>query len=149
MIENSIIESDIQFIPNTKVIVKNSTIRFRGVFSSVDIEEGELIERCPLLPLGFRSRYHSDPQIWQYFYTGKYCDCKECKSHGFGFYVALGYGSIYNHSKDPNAHMVFNYSNLYVDIISNKYISKNEEILVNFEKEKTFLNREHDTNATN
>lgn len=126
------IDQEIIFAPNSKILVKNSEHRPRGVFANSKIEKNELIERCPLIPLSFRSRYNYDPQIWQYCYTSKKCECKECQTHGFIFYMVLGYGMVYNHSLTNNADIIFNYENLYMDVIANRNIEINEEIYVNF-----------------
>jgi len=139
MTENS--TKDIDYIQSRKIIIGNSKVHFRGVFATDDIEEGELIERCPMVPLSFRAKYQSDPQIWNYLYGHTTCDCKECKTHGFIFYMVLGYGMIYNHQDSPNTRMQFNYANLYVDIIAETKILKGEEIFVTY-GDKYFKDRE-------
>ncbi len=68
----------------------------RGVFAVCDIPKGTLIERVPCLQV-------PEPEIY---------DTKEesaLASYAFGWdedtvIIALGYGSLYNHSFEPNAH---------------------------------------------
>jgi len=123
---------EIDYFQSKKIIVNNSEIHFRGVFATEDIESEELIERCPMVPLAFRSRYQSDPQIWDYLYSQKTCECNECKKHGFLFYMVLGYGMIYNHQDTPNTKWHFDYNNLVADVISQRKILKGEEIFVSY-----------------
>ena len=74
-------------LKSAKLIVKKSTIHGYGVFAAEDIAEGEVIEECYALPVETRI---SDLQ--NYYFNGDEKD-----------YVVLGYGSIYNHSDEPNA----------------------------------------------
>ena len=135
------VTKDYDFIHNYKIKFGHSSVGGRGVFATSDIEEGELIERCPLVPLDHRSKYQSDSSIWRYCYTKPVCDCSECKNHGFIFYMVLGHGMIYNHQDDNNADMKFHHKDLYVDIIANRPIHNGQEIFVTYGN-KYFKNRE-------
>lgn len=139
MFEN--ILPDIEFLQQTKIKLGFSNIHFRGVFATADINSGEIIERCPMVPLAFRSRYHNDPQIWEYLYTQPICPCNECKNHGFVFYMVLGYGMMYNHQDTPNTRWHFDYSKLIADVIAERDIKTGEEIFVSY-GDKYFKNRE-------
>ena len=120
------------FVQPKKIIVaKSELIGGRGVLATADIAAGELIERCPMVKMGWRSNYLKDPVIWQYLYSHR-CDCNECKNHGSSFYMVLGYGMIYNHQDYPNADWKFEYDKLYADVIANKSIAKDEEIFVSY-----------------
>lgn len=132
---------DIEFINPSKIIIRLSELHGRGVFATKDIEVDEIIERCPLVPLGFRSRYHSDPQLYRYLYSQPLCPCTECQNHGFIFHMVLGYGMIYNHQDSPNAIWKFNWEHSYADIIANKDIKAGSEIFVSYGS-KYFHNRE-------
>lgn len=75
-----------------------------GVFAKRNFSKGELIECSPIFQLGWRSNYHRDPVINQYAFThNRHCQCNECKTHGFNYYISLGYASIYNSKKDNDA----------------------------------------------
>ena len=124
--------TNIDFLVNSKIKIDQSAIHGRGVFAVVDIAEGELVERCPTIPLAFRSRYHSDPQIYRYLYSQPMCPCNECKTHGFIFHMILGYGMIYNHQDDANTTWKFDYPNLAADIIANRDIKAGSEIFVDY-----------------
>lgn len=118
------------FNKNCLAYIDHSLVGGRGIFAMENIEEGTLIERCPLVPLSLRSNDQKDQAIWTYCYTKPLCSCEDCKNHGFLFYMVLGFGMIYNHQDDNNAEMVFNHKDYYVDIKALKNISKDNEIFV-------------------
>jgi len=120
------------FIQPKKIIVNSSSIQGNGVFATEDISAGELIERCPMVRLTWRSNYIQEPTIWKYCYTQPKCDCSDCKNHGFYFWMVLGYGMIYNHQDDPNTKWEFNYDEAYADVIALSDIKKNQEIFVTY-----------------
>lgn len=130
-----------EYFNQAKVIVKKSEIHGRGIFATQDISEGEIVERCPMVPLGFRSRYHSDPQIYRYLYSQPLCDCRECALHGFFFHMVLGYGMLYNHQDDANTTWKFDYDNSFADVIANRDIKAGSEIFVDYGV-KYFYNQE-------
>jgi hypothetical protein len=120
------------FVQTYKIKYGHSLVGGRGVFATDNIEEGELIERCPLVPLQLRSKQQTDNAIWSYCYTKPLCECNECKTNGFIFYMVLGHGMVYNHQDHNIADMKFNHKDLYVDIIANRAIRKGEEIFVTY-----------------
>ncbi len=114
-----------------KVYIKKSGIKNagRGVYASVDIKKGEVIEVCPILIFSDKDDkliMKTRLQNYVYEYT------KNCTL------FALGYGSLYNHLNDPNAKyellehegMPEGNSELYFTAI--KPIKKNEEIFINY-----------------
>lgn len=138
----------IDFLENFPIKVGLSNIEGRGIFSTREIKEGETIERCPMVPLAFRSRYHSDPQIYKYLYSQPTCPCNECKNHGFKFYMVLGYGMIYNHQDNANTEWQFDFPNHLADIIAIKDIKSGDEIFVDYGT-KYFNNKEKIENTDN
>lgn len=120
------------FIKLDKIIVQKSSVEGIGVFAAKDIREHELVERCPMVKLGWRSNYTHDPVIWKYLYTQPKCDCDDCKKHGFNFWMVLGYGMIYNHQDIPNTKWQFKYNDSYADLIATKDIKAGEEIFVTY-----------------
>lgn len=117
--------------PPKKIRLGYSEIHFRGVFATEDIEEGELIERCPTVPLAWRMNYHKDPVVWAYMYTNS-CPCDECKKHGGHFVMVMGWGQIYNHQDDNNASLNINMKDNFADVVAKKKIAKGEEIFVSY-----------------
>lgn len=125
----------VQFFINAKIKLFMSPIEGRGVVAVSDIEQNEIIERCPLIPLANRSRYQLEPMIWKYCYPKPLCPCNDCKNHGFTFFMVAGNGMMYNHQDENNAETSFNFSQLYADIVAIKPIKAGEEIFVNYGEE--------------
>lgn len=132
------------FMPS-KIQMGYSPIHYRGIFATADIEAGELIERCPIVPLAWRTNYQKDPSIWAYCFTQS-CPCEECKRHGGHFVMVLGYGQIYNHQDDNNADMKINMKEQIADVVAKKAIKKGDEVFVSY-GEKYFQNREKITSV--
>ena len=100
----------------------------RGVFTSQPIEEGDVIEICPVivipkseLPIIHKTVLHD-----YYFLWGN--DHEECA-------IALGFGSIYNHELKPNAKFILDVDNLTIDIEAILPIEAGEEITLNYHGE--------------
>jgi SET domain-containing protein len=77
------------------IYVKRVRGKGRGVFARQSICEGTIIERVPVLlaPVG-QVLDHSDNPV-----LGRYCFLRNRSTVA----LALGYGSLYNHSYSPNA----------------------------------------------
>jgi len=123
----------------SKIRLGYSDVHFRGVFATADIGEGELIERCPVVALAWRTNYQKDPVVWAYMYTNS-CPCDECKRHGAHFVMVMGWGQIYNHQDDNNAVIKIDMRLQIADIVAKKKILKGEEIFVSY-GDKYFQNR--------
>ena len=67
----------------------------RGVFASKNFKAGEVIERCPVIRLTPRERKHCSKTALEYYMY----PWRSTRSAS----IALGYGSLYNHSFNPNA----------------------------------------------
>jgi hypothetical protein len=119
-------------IPQPKKIkVDYSEIHHRGIFATEDIESEELIERCPLVVLDFRTKYHKDMRLFEYLYTNK-CPCKECDTHGPLMLLVMGYGMMYNHQDTPNTTWEFKIKDKVADVVANRPIKKGEEIFASY-----------------
>lgn len=105
-----------------------SDISGRGVFTGEPIEEGALIEICPVivLPENELSVIHGTALHDYYFLWGD--DQNQCA-------VALGFGSVYNHSYQPNAKYLLDYDHQTIDFYAIKDIGPGEEIFVNYNGE--------------
>ena len=121
------------------IYIKESSIEGLGVFANHTIDNNSIIENCVIVPLAFRSRYHSDPQIYNYLFSSPQCECKECKNHGYNLYMLLGYGMLYNHIDNHNAEIKFDIKNRTATIVAISTIDKDEEIFINY-SQKYFLN---------
>jgi uncharacterized membrane protein YfhO len=60
--------------------------------------------------------------------------CKDCQIHGPHQYMALGYGSIYNHSDNQNTIVNLDYKNEIMTVKAKTLIPKDSEIFVNYGK---------------
>jgi hypothetical protein len=98
----------------------------RGVFAGTDFAVGALIEVCPVLLLN----QHESHMAWA-AHAGilerYYFDYDE--KHAA---IALGYGSLYNHSRSPNADYSSNTSSKEIVIFALKKIKKGNQILINY-----------------
>ena len=85
------------------IYVKTSSTHGFGVFAKRNINKGEILEECPVIFLADRERYQHDKQINRYAFRQSGCGCEECVTHGSQMFLLTGYGSLYNHSENPNA----------------------------------------------
>ena len=96
----------------------------RGVFASEIIKKGEIIEIAPILILEFSDFVDTKWNLLfeYYFWLDDFV------------VLALGYGSLYNHSKNPNCKYEISKKKGLIKIISTKNIIKDEEILFDYSK---------------
>ena len=108
------------------IVVKKVKGKGRGVFARRAIAEGEVIESCPVLVV--QAEEVRNGTAWTRL--GEYCF-----DWGRGTVaLALGYGSLYNHSYEPNARYedIGGRTKLFVAI---RDIETGEEITVNYNGE--------------
>lgn len=95
----------------------------RGVFAARGFKQGDIIERCPVLVFP-RKDYllvkRTELRNY-YFMWGKSTSA-----------ICFGYGSIYNHSYEPNATYRKRIREKAIDFIAIKSIKRGEEIIVNY-----------------
>lgn len=98
--------------------------RGRGVFTSRNIEIGDMIESAPVILCNKKDREVIHKTILHdYYFLWEKDNCA----------IALGYGSLYNHSETPNAEFIFDYENECIDFEAIKKIESGEEILINYQ----------------
>ena len=83
------------------ILVDTSPGRGRGVFAGRPFPEGELIEACPVIVLSASEAADIDGTRLYNYYFGWERD---------GAAMALGFGSLYNHSYSPNAAYIKDYT---------------------------------------
>jgi uncharacterized protein len=110
-----------------KIYVSESKIpdSGRGVFAKENIKKGEIIEKCPVILIPKNDFANvNESFLVTYFYS--FGEDKDQLA------LALGFGSIYNHTYTPNA----TYRKLEDDEVMEfkaiKNIKKDEEITVNY-----------------
>jgi hypothetical protein len=94
----------------------------RAVYARRDFDRGETIEICHVLLVGNRpwaSREDYPYQEWAYEFYGK------CA-------IALGAGSLYNHSYTPNASWTTRRRSQTIRFYAVRPISEGEEIVINY-----------------
>lgn len=107
-----------------KVFVSESKIKDagKGVFAKDEITSGEIIEKCPVIEVSLKDPANNDDgKLVDYFFY-----------FGEGLAIALGFGSLYNHSYEPNATYKVNLENKTIDFIAIKDINSGEEVTVNY-----------------
>jgi SET domain-containing protein len=103
-------------ISNHGIAVKRSPIHGLGVFATRQFNRGTVIEVCPVLVIS------KGDVLGRYVYSWG-----RTKSA-----VALGYGSLYNHSSHPNAQATRDDDNIYIEALSR--IMPGEEITISYGK---------------
>lgn len=96
-----------------------------GVFAAQDIKDGESIEEVPVILLPEEQIADlAKTKLLDYFFAwGEKLEQAA---------IALGYGSLYNHSYEPNARFVENFDKNTITYWAIKDIKKDQEILMNY-----------------
>lgn len=100
----------------------------RGVFATEDIPKGKLIHQAPVVAYPNEDHHHIDETI-----LGDYV-FEYGTNHTA---ILLGYGSLINHSYEPNATYVINFDNHSFDFYAYRDIRAGEEVLINYNGEET------------
>ena len=110
--------------PSSKIYLNKSIVapEGRGVFASKDIKKGEIIEVAPILILEFTDFIDTKWNLLfeYYFWMETYVA------------LALGYGSMYNHSKDANCKYKLDKKNKIITFTAIKDILKGVEVLFDY-----------------
>lgn len=111
--------------PPKKAILKTSLIpnAGRGVFATEFIKNDEIIENSPIIMLDGEAKHLKDSQLYNYYFVS---EDKESVA------IALGFGSLYNHSYSPNATYIKDFDNQIIIFKAIKDIRPDEEITVNY-----------------
>ncbi len=105
--------------------VRNSSGKGRGVFTLRTIPKGEIFERSPIIEIPEEQIININNTIF-YDYYFKWGENKKAGA------IALGYGSLFNHSFQPNAQSVRNLEDMTIDFYALRQISEGEEITINY-----------------
>lgn len=113
--------------PSQKIYLAPSGISNagRGVFAAANIHKDEVIERCPIIKIEEKEMplLKQSELLNYYFMWGE--KLKEVA-------ICLGFGSLYNHSYEPNAKYKKITDEDLIDFVAIKDIKKGEEITVNY-----------------
>ena len=110
----------------SKIYISESKIpkSGKGVFAAGEVKKGEIIEIAPILILEFSDFIDTKWNLLfeYYFWMDDYV------------VLALGFGSLYNHSKNPNCKYKIDKENKTITFTAAKDIKKDSEILFNYSK---------------
>ena len=103
-----------------------STIHGRGVFCTHPLSQGDIIEISPVIVLPENEiELLSHSVLYEYYFSwGEQED--QCA-------IALGYGSLYNHSERPSAEFTPDFSDDTILFIALRDIPAGEEITVDYQ----------------
>ena len=111
--------------------VRKSPIHGQGVFAIKNIKAKQIIESCPVIVVDKLTVRGSKDIVDRAFYWSEGANA-----------IALGYGSIYNHSPEYNATYSIDRTNKRILFIASRDINKGEEILIHY-GDKWFASREY------
>lgn len=112
-------------IQQAPIFVAGSEVHGKGVFAGRDIDEGEVLEICPIIL--FTKDQLAD--VRRTVLDDYYFDWGE---EGEWFAFCLGYGSLYNHSYEPNAEYGMDFDAQTIDFYAIKPIMAGDEIFINY-----------------
>jgi SET domain-containing protein len=97
----------------------------RGVVAQRHFEAGETIERPPVIVIPPEEvALIRQTKLASYYYEWG-ADCRQGA-------IALGHGSLYNHSYEPNARFLFHEDQECLEFIALRDIEPSEEITINY-----------------
>lgn len=118
-----------EIFPPTKIKIVNVPGKGRGVVATQDIKKGEVIEYCPVVFISDEESafFEKNNTVLEYYHLWQYEIGKLC--------IMLGYGSLYNHSRDPNADIDYETKEPknYLFFKAVKDIKSGEEIVIDYE----------------
>lgn len=104
--------------------------RGRGVYSGIPIDLGDDIEICPVIIISKEDlRVIHNTILHDYYFMWDL-------EAGEGA-IALGYGSLYNHSSEPNAEYLLQHEDMSIKISCINPIKAGEEITIDYQSLKT------------
>ena len=106
----------------------------RGVFATVPIKEGTQFERCPIILIPKEEIVHIRRTVLGNYYFKWGGTRKEAA-------IALGYGSLYNHSYRPNARFDLADEEGEIVFTALREIAAGEEITVNYNGDPDDMSR--------
>lgn len=110
-----------------KITIKDSPLHGLGVFASVDISEGEIIELCPYIII-------DDDDLAEFNRLNDYLFSSPDQEGDY--LVVLGYAMMYNHNDQPSAEWeIDDDDNRFVRFTALRDIKEGEEITQSYGKD--------------
>ncbi len=99
--------------------------RGRGVFTATEIDKGSLIEICPVIviPPEQVATIHQT-FLHDYYFLWPEPEGAAC--------IALGFGSLYNHSPQPNAEIAYDLESHQIQVRCIQTIPEATEVLIDY-----------------
>ena len=115
-----------RLVPPSCVYLSDSPVpgAGRGVFAAVDIPEGSVIEVCPVIEIPPSDYEHLKATLLRNYYFMWHGEDRVA--------LCLGFGSLYNHSYEPNATYEKDLSSRVITFKALRLVRKDEEITVNY-----------------
>lgn len=107
----------------SKLYIQKAGRKGRGVFTHYPINVGEVIEFSPYIEIPAKDYKYLDKSVLGYYWY-------EVK--GYITALGLGYTSLYNHSKRPNAEFNLDSQHRTITIKALKRIGFDEEITIDY-----------------
>lgn len=104
------------------IIIKNTEKYGRGIFANRNIKKSEFIEEAPVIVIP-NTEWKLIRKSILLNYVFRWGEAKA---------LALGHGSLYNHSYTPKAMYITNIENQTIDFYAREDIQEGEEITVNY-----------------
>lgn len=99
----------------------------RGVFATAGFAAGAIIETAPIILIPADQWLHLEPTVLAlYIFNFGPTAAEEHAA------IALGYGSLYNHSYTPNAKYIKSWDEQVIRFVALREIQPGEEITVNY-----------------
>ncbi len=97
----------------------------RGVYTSEVLEAGDIIELCPIIkiPKG-ELEWIDKTKVYDYYFIWE--------EEGYDACLALGYGSLYNHSPSPNAEVIMDYVDQRIKMVAATMINSGDQIFIDY-----------------
>lgn len=108
--------------PPVGLVIRQSPGRGRGVFATRAFRKGETLELAPVLVVPEDEHPPLVETVLNSYVFG----------WGDGVAVCLGFGSIYNHSWDPNAEYLKHLDESVIEFVALRDIAPGEEVFVNY-----------------
>jgi len=105
--------------------VQSTRSNGRGVFARGDFMRDEVVECVPVIVIPAEQWDHIEPTVLEPYIFN-------FGPQGEHAAIALGYGSLYNHSYSPNALYVKSWEELLIRFVALRDINDGEEITVNY-----------------
>lgn len=107
------------------LVIRDCGPKGRGVVALSPIAKGEVFESAPVIVVpGEQSGVLRQTALSSYYYEW-----------GDDAAIALGYGSVYNHSYRPSARFYLNPAELRIEFVALRNIQAGEEITINYNGE--------------